>query len=278
MPEAPFPPSRPFAVGRTAEVYAVSPDEIVKVLKAGFDDDEAELEAEIAARLDARGVPAPRFLGLTRQNDRPALRYERIDGPSMLEALIASPWQALSLARDLAVLHTEIHDRSGSGFRDLRSSMVNRTEAAGHELGNTRRDAVLERLSRLPDGGALLHGDLHPGNVLLGSSGPIAIDWIAARSGPAEADVARTLFLLRDSDVSDDMPLRIRATVALVRTAFARRYLLAYATRRPLDRELVRAWRLPTLTARLHEGIEAERAGLLREIDRELVRGSAKGL
>jgi membrane protease YdiL (CAAX protease family) len=87
MPEAPFPPSRPFAVGRTAEVYAVSSDEIVKVLKAGFDD-EAELEAEIAARLDARGVPAPRFLGLTRQNDRPALRYERIDGPSMLGASV----------------------------------------------------------------------------------------------------------------------------------------------------------------------------------------------
>src|ERR1041385_6545140 len=86
MPERPLPPPRPFAVGRTAEVFAVSADEIVKVLKPGFDD-EAEFEAEIAARLDPLGVPAPRFLGLTRLNDQPALRYERIGGPSMLEAL-----------------------------------------------------------------------------------------------------------------------------------------------------------------------------------------------
>ena len=117
-------PEGPFAVGRTAEVYAVSADEIVKVLRSGFDDDEAELEADIVGRLNALGVPAPRFLGVTRRADRPALRYERIVGPSMLQALTARPWDVLSLARDLAVLHAEINERPGSGFRDLRSSMV----------------------------------------------------------------------------------------------------------------------------------------------------------
>lgn len=247
------------------------------MLRPGFDDDEAELEAEIAGRLNALGIPAPRFLGLTRRDDRPALCYERIDGRSMLQALTARPWTVLSLARDLAALHAEIHDRPGSGFRDLRASMVKRTEAGAKLLGNARRDAVLERLWRLPGGGALLHGDLHPDNVLMGRSGPIAIDWIAARSGPAEADVARTLFLLRESDVPAAMPLRVRALVGLIRTVFARRYFGAYVARRPLDRGVVRAWRLPTLAARLHEGIDAERVRLLREIDRELARGSAGG-
>jgi aminoglycoside phosphotransferase (APT) family kinase protein len=218
-------------------------------------------------------VPAPRFLGLARRNGRPALRYERVDGPSMLQALTAHPWRALSLARDLAVLHAEINNRPGSGFRDVRSSMARRIEAATKVIGNARRDAVLERLWRLPGGGALLHGDLHPDNVLMGRGGPIAVDWIAARSGPAEADVARTLFLLRESDVPDSMPLRLRVTVTFIRTVFARGYLGAYPARRALDRGLVRAWRLPTLAARLYEGIEVERERLLREIDRELSGG-----
>jgi aminoglycoside phosphotransferase (APT) family kinase protein len=277
VPHEPRPPQRPLAVGRTAEVYAVSADEVVKILQPGFDDDEAELEAEIAARLNTLGVPAPRFLGLTQQNDRPALRYERINGPSMLQALTARPWRALSLARDFAVLHGQIHDRSGSGLQEARSSMAQRIEAAAEALGKARHDAVLERLQGLPAGDVLLHGDLHPANVLMRDRGPMAIDWIAARFGPAEADVARTLFLVRESHVPDELPLRTRTIIALVRGMFARTYLHAYAERRPLDLELVRAWRLPTLAARLHEDIQAERVGLLREIDRELFLGRGSG-
>ena len=58
------------------------------------------------------------------------------------------------------------------------------------------RDAAeLARLHRqlheIPfEGAALLHGDLHPGNVILSPAGPVVIDWTNAGAGDPALDVA----------------------------------------------------------------------------------------
>jgi hypothetical protein len=44
--------------------------------------------------------------------------------------------------------------------------------------------------------GRLLHGDLHPGNVLLPDTGPVLIDWTNAASGPSAYDTATTWLIL----------------------------------------------------------------------------------
>jgi hypothetical protein len=72
----------------------------------------------------------------------------------------------------------------------------------------------------------VLHLDLHPGNVMLTSKGPVVIDWSNVRSGPAGADVAMTYLLMASSEV-DDLPLQIRATVGAFRGTFIRHFLLA---------------------------------------------------
>lgn len=47
------------------------------------------------------------------------------------------------------------------------------------------------RLHEIPhEGGALLHRDLHPGNVILSPSGPVVIDWTNAGVGDPALDVA----------------------------------------------------------------------------------------
>jgi aminoglycoside phosphotransferase (APT) family kinase protein len=38
----------------------------------------------------------------------------------------------------------------------------------------------------------LCHGDLHPSNVILGSDGPMIVDWFDASRGDPIADVARS--------------------------------------------------------------------------------------
>ena len=52
------------------------------------------------------------------------------------------------------------------------------------------------------EGDALLHLDLHPGNVILGSV-PTIIDWTNAARGPADADPAVCWLLLRVVAVDD---------------------------------------------------------------------------
>lgn len=84
-----------------------------------------------------------------------ALVLERVDGQTMVADLRKRPWAIAGHARTLAQLHDRLHEIP---FED----------------------------------GRLLHGDFHPDNVLLSSSGPVVIDWANARGGKPAFDVAMT--------------------------------------------------------------------------------------
>ena len=259
-------------IGRTAEVYALGEDRVVKVIRRGFSDGLGEAEAKAAALVGKAVSAAPRFFGSTRVDGRYALIYERLTGVSMLDRLTARPWQVAHLARDFAALHVAMHASDGTGLPGYKQSCGRMIERAGPHLGQAAQAAILRRLAALPDGTAVCHGDMHPGNVLVTRTGPVVIDWLTAGIGPPAADVARTLFLLRDAAIPADVPLIERAGISLVRRRFAARYLAAYRRLGGFDPHEVERWRLPVLAARLGEEIDAERASILALIERELVR------
>ena len=188
----------------------------------------------------------------------------------MLDAVTRRPWFVRRYANDLAALHARMHDAPGAGLPTLKEGWGFAIERSSNILGADRAAAVLERLAALPDGDRICHGDMHPGNVLMSAAGPKVIDWMSAKAGPPEADVARTLFLLTGSDVPKSYPRVQRVLIAGVRQLFARAYLNAYRRLRALDGEMLRAWRLPVFAARLSEDIDEERAALLRKIDADL--------
>jgi aminoglycoside phosphotransferase (APT) family kinase protein len=99
---------------------------------------------------------------------------ERIEGPTMLAAMTRAPWRIGPLARLLADLQARLHQ---IGF----------------------------------EGGALLHLDLHPDNVLLAPGGPVVIDWANARGGDPAVDVATTWVILETSVVPGPAPVRALA-------------------------------------------------------------------
>ena len=257
-------------IGRTAEVYAWGQDRVVKVLRPGFPDGLGEAEAGAAALIDMAGVAAPRFLGTTRIDGRFALIYERLTGPSMLDRLSARPWHVGRLAREFAALHVSMHAADGAGLPDHKGYYRRMIERGGTYLAPGQRAASLRRLDTLPDGTAVCHGDMQPGNILVTPAGPVVIDWLTAGSGSPAADVARTLFLLRGAAIPPVIPAVQRAVIVQLRRRFAAVYIGEYRRRGTLDEREVAQWRLPILAARLGEEIEAERAPLLALIAREL--------
>ena len=263
-------PGPRLGIGRTAEVFAWGDREIIKLLRPAFPDRVGEREVAIARRVDASGLAAPRFLGVERVEGRYGLVYERITGPSMLDRLRRRPWRVDQLARAFAALHADMHETDGAGLPSLVAKLRAEIERAAESLGNVRRDATLRALDRLARGSTVCHGDMHPGNVILSSAGPIVIDWLTAGFGPPEADVARTMFLLTGSDIPGTYPRVQRALIGTLRGRFAATYLRAYRRRRALDAHQLALWRLVVLAARVGEGIEAERSSLLVGIDAEL--------
>ena len=61
---------------------------------------------------------------------------------------------------------------------------------------------LLARIEALADGDCLLHGDFHPGNVMVNEDDQLVlIAMMNVCRGPAIYDVARTCFLLGETDL-----------------------------------------------------------------------------
>lgn len=115
----------------------------------------------------------------------------------------------------------------------------------------------------LAGGTNLLHGDLHPGNVLMGPTGPQVIDWEGAAAGPPTADHALTLVLLRHGSPDPSVSAPVRVLIALVRRLYASFYQRAFAQLTSADPATVSQWVYVLTVARLADGIAEERDVLL---------------
>jgi aminoglycoside phosphotransferase (APT) family kinase protein len=158
-------------------------------------------EAQVHAHLHRHGYPVPEV----HEVDGPDMVMDRIDGVEQLDELKRRPWRVRAHGRLLADLH--------------------------------------RRLDEVPplDGGPVVHGDLHPGNVLLTAQGPVVIDWSNARPGERSADVATTWMLLA-TGIPDGGRLEL-AAAALLRRLLLRSFLAG------VDVDAARAW-LPEICER----------------------------
>lgn len=108
----------------------------------------------------AAGYPVP---GVHRVGSG-EIELDRIDGPTMLADLLAHPWRLPRYAHVLADLHQRLHAIPAPPWLPM---------------GPVPGDAVV-------------HLDLHPGNVILSRAGPVVVDWPHAARGSAASDVALT--------------------------------------------------------------------------------------
>lgn len=181
----------PVARGRWTDVYDLGGGRILKRYRDTSAEPIAAFEAGVMVHARAHGVPVPEVFEV----DGCDLVLEKIDGPTMLEDLTRRPLSLRQHARTLAELHGIVHAVAAPG-------------GLQHPFG---------------PGGALLHLDLHPDNVILSGSGPMLIDWQGAVAGPAAADVAHTWLLIRTSVVPG--PILQRAVGSVGQRLFASTFL-----------------------------------------------------
>ncbi|HLB67660.1 MAG TPA: aminoglycoside phosphotransferase family protein [Thermoplasmata archaeon] len=250
----------PLAVGHTAEIFVWGEGRVVKLIRPDFPPNLADQEAEILRRARAAGLPVPDVDTVVEVEGRRGIVLERIDAPSMLDLLVSNMGTGERWARVLAEVHANIHRLTVPDPPSQRDRLE-RVIRAGDSLDAGAKQAVLSALERLPDGHAICHGDLHPGNVLITSRGPVVIDWIDATVGNPIGDVGWTLLLLEIG--KPPLGLRKRLRLELVRSAFQRAYLHRYRELRSVSLEDLAAWRLPIAAARLEEHVPGERPHLL---------------
>ena len=259
-----LPPGTLIGAGRTAEIYALDDQRIVKLYFPDFPARLIEDEADMARLASSSGVRTPAVLDSVTIKGRSGLVYERVDGRILLEDIRARPSRAGSYARQMAELHASIH-RAEAPDAPLYFTHIHETIAA-HFAGQAR-DRLLAHLDGLPEGAALCHGDFHPENIILSGSGPVIIDWMNAGQGHPLADVARTSIMLTIGSPPHVSPL-IRLVIWLIRRQFHEAYIRHYCALTGATRAQIYEWKPVIAAARTAENIPGERSALDKIISR----------
>jgi Ser/Thr protein kinase RdoA (MazF antagonist) len=149
--------------GRMADVYALDERRVLRRYRDGTD---ASGEAAVMAHVAAYGYPVPAVFPAPEGARRSDLVLRRLDGPTMVAAILAGELTAERAGEMLAGLLHTLH-------------------------------RIPARLSRDP-AVRVLHLDLHPENVLLTPDGPMVIDWANADEGPPGFDWAVSALILAE--------------------------------------------------------------------------------
>jgi len=259
------------AVGGSADIFAWGERRVIKRFRRGTRQAAALQEAQCTQAARDAGAPAPQTFDVVEAEGEPGVIFERVEGGSLLEALLARAQDPVSVGRCLAQLHARVHA--------LRSAQLPAQRARLQELlahapvDDDARRLVAITLERLPSGDSVCHGDFHPGNVLLGAAGPVLIDWYDAVQGCSTADVAQTSLLLlhaRPPGTADaDMLPQIDGLRRSVRDA----YLSHYRALNDVDEQELADWELVMAAARLARNrVGAEHSALMTVVRRHLRR------
>ena len=252
---------RPFAVGRTAEVYAWEDGQVLKLYRDWCPANWVDYEARIGRLVNEAGIPSPKVGDIVEVNGRRGILYQRVDGMDMLPALSRNPLKLVEYARMLARLHLEMHRCAGGDLPPMRGKIEHAIRSA-KALPDGLRERALQTLVALPDGDRLCHGDFHPGNVILTGSGPMIIDWVTAAKGHPAADVARTRLLFTVGDPPNKG--FARWLILTGRGLFLSAYLRAYRAAAPEIVAQSDAFLPVMAAARLNENIAPEQEQVLK--------------
>ena len=262
------------AEGREAEIFEYGERRVLRLYRGDRPLVHAHEQAAILQAAAGASVRVPAVYGVETVDGRHGMILERIDGDDLFEIVARNPWRIFSLSSLTARLQAKMHAQAAppalSPVRESHRQAISDSGAPAEFIA-----AALKSLDRLPDGDRLLHGDFHPGNIMLGDQGPVIIDWTNAMRGSPEADFARSMLILRLGAPPSNLPLLIRIFALFARSLMIRTYNRTYRKNLAVDETLFRAWQLPTAVARIGDNITEERHKLHEHIRELIARDSA---
>lgn len=162
-------PGRLIASGRAADVFDLGDGTVLRRYRTNHD---VGPEGRLMTWLASSGIPVPIVHGA----DGRDMVMDRVTGPTMLDDLQRKPWRLWRHTKTLAALQRSINEVAAPDW--LTSDGVT------------------------PVGDVIVHGDLHPMNVILGPRGPVVIDFTNAGRGSAAFDAAMSYVLMSTFETS----------------------------------------------------------------------------
>lgn len=181
--------------GNTAEVFDCGNGTVCKLFFEGYPNMYAALEFQNAEELYRNNLSVPKPFQMVTLENRRGIIYEKIAGKVLSDKMAAKEINLENGLKMLVNLQLDTmahHSEKVLSYKEFLIAML--------KGKNAEEQTVVSRITALPDDDCLLHGDLHPENIMVTPNGRLVIiDFMNVCRGPALYDIARTYFLIRQS-------------------------------------------------------------------------------
>ena len=184
-------------VGNTAEVFEYGEGKVCKLFFPGYPKDAVEREYRNAKEVYRLGFPVPAVYETVVLEGRNGIVYEKIAGKSMLESIFENPEEAYVYLEQFVRVQKEWLTACSDSVLSYKEYLNVLVKGDGQVV----EASLVDEIKDLPEGDTLLHGDFHPGNILIAQDNrTVVIDFMNVCRGPALYDIARTYVLLKEKD------------------------------------------------------------------------------
>ena len=235
--------------GNTAEIYLYGDTKILKLFRDGMPFSLINKEYEIGKAVNHKLKNTPKVFEMISYESRYGIIYERITGGDMIGAMLGKIYRIRKYSRTLASLHSEIHKNRIDILNDVKEALCENIDSAA-VLTDWEKENIKSYINKLPDKNNLCHFDFHPGNVMIRDNIFCVIDWMTACNGDANADVARTLLLLRYGELKYGNHFT-KAAVQIFKRYIGKIYFREYKKITGITKYDTEQWILPLAAARL---------------------------
>ncbi|XDD47180.1 aminoglycoside phosphotransferase family protein [Leptospira sp. WS39.C2] len=265
----------PFAIGRSADLYDLPNNQVLKLFFPSANPKEIEAEYENTLEVSRLQVTKMHCYGKVKVGERLGIVFDRLDGISLTKLPDKNPIELFRIANTLANLHFKMHQTKSQKLRDIKQILNDCLEAKPLEfLSKDEKKIISEYIKNLPEGDSVLHLDFHPENVIVKGKEPIVIDWMTAAKGNPCADVSFTQLLFTDGELWPGTPKLKILFYTLIRKFILSGYLKSYKHLSGLTNADLNRWRLSSLLLRLGLwDIQSERENLKQQIKLWLSKG-----
>ena len=248
--------------GRHSTVYEYKDNQVLKLYPAGIGRQVAEDELMKTKLVKEYGVECPHSRQVAEEQGRFGILVDYVRGPNYLEWMLQHPTALKKLIALFVQEQHEIHMHKVPELMSVKDFIRARISGCG-EIPQEMKDALSNKLKKLPEGEYLCHLDYVPENIIVSIDGPLTIDWADACKGDYLADVAMTSVLFEIGT----MPIGMSSDKEQLEDTMGRLYagyITEYMKMSGKGDEDMIAWRAPVAAARLAEGIPGEKEGLMR--------------
>jgi uncharacterized protein (TIGR02172 family) len=172
--------------GGIGAVYRLDNETIVKVYRPTLSLEEIERERQYARTAFVHGVPTAIAYDVVKVGDSYGTVYELMNSDTLAHALVKEPerWDEL-MDKYVALVRTlgETHVPEG-GFDRIQNLLHFRCECLKKYLSEEDAALLHSLIDEMKDSDTLIHGDLHPGNVMLQGDELMLIDMADMTVGP----------------------------------------------------------------------------------------------